>query len=191
MERFSMLFCLIMMVVMVNAQDRQIKMPEAPKQEKYTEFTLKDKGYWCSVEFGVAPSVRFHETCMWTSTLSFVNGYRFNDYLRLGVGIGAGYYFANNDVARDTDIRWTMPIFVNARGNFISQEVREIVPFWSVDIGGAVRDGFLFTPSVGCRIGERRSAFLASLGYSYRGIDAKKGLSSNRSFIVLKIGYEF
>lgn len=180
-----------MTVVMVNAQDRQIKMPEAPKQEKYTEFTLKDKGYWCSVELGVAPSVRFRETCMWTSTLSFVNGYRFNDYLRLGVGIGAGYYFANNDVARDTDIRWTMPIFVNARGNFMSQEVREIVPFWSVDIGGAVRDGFLFTPSVGCRIGERRSAFLASLGYSYRGIDAKKRLSNNRSFIVLKIGYEF
>ena len=45
MKRLSMYFCLIMTVVMVNAQDRQIKMPEAPKQEKYTEFTLKDKGY--------------------------------------------------------------------------------------------------------------------------------------------------
>lgn len=186
-----MFFCLVMAVVMVDAQDRQIRMPAVPKQEKYTEFTLKNKGYWCSVEFGVASSAKFHETCMWTSTLSFVNGYRFNDYLRLGVGIGAGYYFANNDVARDTDIKWTMPIFVNARGNFMSQEVREIVPFWSVDIGGAVRDGFLFTPSVGCRIGERRSAFLVSLGYSYRGIDAKRGLGNSRSFILLKIGYEF
>ena len=191
MNRLSMFLCLVMTAVMVNAQDRQIIMPEAPMQEKYTEFTLKDNGYWCSVELDVAPSVKFHEMCMWTSTLSFVNGYRFNDYVRLGVGVGAGYYFANNDVVRDTDIKWTMPIFVNVRGNFMSQEVREIVPFWSVDIGGAVRDGFLFTPSVGCRIGERRSAFLASLGYSYRGIDAKKGLSNNRSFIVLKIGYEF
>ena len=52
-----------------------------------------------------------------------------------------------------------MLIFVNARGNFISQEVREIVPYWSVDIGGAIRDGFMFTPSFGCRIGEQRSAF--------------------------------
>lgn len=191
MKRLPMLFCLVISVAMANAQDRQIKMPKVPKKEKYTEFTLKDKGYWCSVELCVAPSVRFHETCMWTSTLSFVNGYRFSDYLRLGVGIGANYYFANNDVARDTDIKWTMPIFVNARGNFMSQEVKEIVPFWSIDIGGAMRDGFLFNPSIGCRIGERRSAFLASIGYSYRGIDAKKRLSNNRSFIVLKIGYEF
>lgn len=49
----------------------------------------------------------------------------------------------------------------------------------------------LFTPSIGCRIGERRSAFIASIGYSYRGIKAKEGIGSGRSFAVLKIGYEF
>lgn len=173
------------------AQEKQIKMPKAPVQEKYTEFSLKNEGYWWSVDLGISPSVKFHEKSLWSSTISFVNGYRFNDYLKLGVGIGAGYYFANNDVVRDTDIKWTMPLFINARGNFVSQDVREIVPFWSVDLGGAIRDGFLFTPSIGCRIGERRSAFIASIGYSYRGIKAKEGLGSGRSFAVLKIGYEF
>lgn len=173
------------------AQNREIKLPTPPKQEPYTEFRLKETGYWCSVDLSVAPSLKFHETCMWTTTLSFVNGYRFSDYLRLGVGIGAGYYFANNSVARRTDIRWTMPIFANARGNFFSQEVREIVPYWSVDIGGAIRDGFLFSPSIGCRFGERRNAFLLSLGYSYRGILAYDGEDDGRNFIVLKLGYEF
>ena len=191
MNRVMMTVCLTMMVIMVSAQDRNIKMPEVPQQEKYTEFKLEEKGYWCALEFGVAPSVRFHETSMWTSSLSVVNGYRFNDYFRVGIGLGANYYFAKNNEARDTDIKWTMPISINARGNFISQDIREIVPFWSVDIGGAVGDGVLFSPSIGCRIGERRSALLFSVGYSCRGINAKEGLCKIRSFISLKIVYEF
>lgn len=48
-----------MSIIITNAQDRQIKMPEAPKQEKYTEFALKDKGYWWAAELGIAPSIRF------------------------------------------------------------------------------------------------------------------------------------
>lgn len=188
----SLLFMLLAIyVINGKAQQREIKMPQAPKQEKYTEFSLKESGYWWSMDLGVAPSLKFHETSLWTSTLSFVNGYMFSDYLKLGVGIGATWYFANNDKIRDTDIKWAMPLFVNARGSFISQEVREIVPFWSVDIGGAIRDGFLFTPSIGCRIGERRSAFITSIGYSYRNIDTKKGYGSSRNFVTLKIGYEF
>lgn len=84
-----------------------------------------------------------------------------------------------------------MPIFLNARGNFISQDVREIVPFWSVDLGGVIRDGFMFTPSIGARIGEQRSAFLVSLGYSLRTINAKENHTKTRNYIVLKLGYEF
>lgn len=174
-----------------NAQERVIKMPEAPKQSKYTEFSLKEKGYWWSADVSVGPSLTFHEKNLLTTGVSFVNGYRFDDYLRVGIGIGAQYHAANNDAIRDTDIKWTMPIFLNARGNFISQEVREIVPFWSVDMGGVIRDGFLFTPSIGARIGEQRSAFLVSLGYSLRTIDAKEDHAKTRNYIVLKLGYEF
>lgn len=177
--------------MLASAQERVIKMPTPPSQENYSEFSLKNEGFWWSVDAGVSPSLKFHEKSLWSANFSFVGGYRFDDYLRIGLGIGSEYYFANNDNVRDTDIRWAMPLFVNARGNFMSQEVREIVPFWSVDLGGAFRDGFLFTPSIGCRIGERRSAFIASIGYSYRGIKAKEGQGSGRSFAVLKLGYEF
>lgn len=191
MKKNLILFCLCTMGMVVKAQESAIKMPNAPKQQPYTEFSLKEKGYWCSVDFSIGPSLVFHEKNLLTTGINFVNGYRFDDYLRIGIGVGAQYHVANNDIIRNTDINWSMPIFVNARGNFISQDIREIVPFWSVDVGGVVRDGFMFTPSAGCRIGEERSALLLSLGYSLRTIDAKEGYEKARSYAVFKVGYEF
>lgn len=191
MKKILILICFCSVGTVVKAQERVIKMPEAPKQQPYTEFTLKEKGYWCSVDLSIGPSLVFHEKNLLTTGINFVNGYRFNDYLRIGIGVGAQYHAVNNDKIRNTDIKWSMPIFVNARGNFISQDVREIVPFWSVDLGGVVHDGFMFTPSVGCRIGEQRSALLLSLGYSLRTIDTKEGCAQARSYAVFKVGYEF
>lgn len=163
MRKIVLLIVLMALATVGNAQDRVIKMPEAPEQSKYTEFSLKEKGYWWSADVSVGPSLAFHEKNLLTTGINFVNGYRFDDYLRIGIGIGAQYHAVHNDDIRDTDIKWSMPIFLNVRGNFISQEVREIVPFWSVDLGGVIRDGFMFTPSIGARIGEQRSAFFASM----------------------------
>ena len=191
MRKIVLLIVLMALAIVGNAQDRVIKMPEAPEQSKYTEFSLKEKGYWWSADVSVGPSLAFHEKNLLTTGINFVNGYRFDDYLRIGIGIGAQYHAVHNDDIRDTDIKWSMPIFLNVRGNFISQEVREIVPFWSVDLGGVIRDGFMFTPSIGARIGEQRSAFLVSLGYSLRTIDAKEDHAKTRNYIVLKLGYEF
>lgn len=191
MRKIALSFVLLALAAVGNAQERVIKMPEAPKQSEYTEFSLKEKGYWWSADVCVGPSLTFHEKNLLTTGVNFVNGYRFDDYLRVGIGIGAQYHAVHNDDIRDTDIKWTMPIFLNARGNFISQEIREIVPFWSVDLGGVIRDGFMFTPSIGARIGEQRSAFLVSLGYSLRTIDAKDDYAKTRNYIVLKLGYEF
>lgn len=189
MKKTVSLLCLMMALRAGCAQE--IKMPQAPRQSAYTEFSLQDKGYWWSTEFSGGSSLAFHEKNLGTLSVSFVNGYRFNDFLRIGVGVGVQYHVANNNDVRNTRIKWTMPIYINARGNFMSQEVREIVPFWSVDVGGVVRDGFLLTPSVGCRIGERRSAFLLSVGYSLRTIDARKGCAKTRNYALLKLGYEF
>lgn len=191
MKRFLFLICLLVFAYIGNAQEHTIKLPQTPKQSKYTEFSLKDKGYWWSTDLCIGPSLTFHEKNLLTTGISFVNGYRFGDYLRIGLGLGVQYHAVNNNDIRDTKVKWTMPIYLNARGNFMSQEIREIVPFWSVDLGGVVRDGFLFTPSVGCRIGEQRSAFLLSAGYSLRTIAAKEGCAKTRSYAVLKIGYEF
>lgn len=191
MRKTVLSFLLLALAAVGNAQERVIKMPKAPKQSKHTEFSLKEKGYWWSADVAVGSALAFHEKILLTTGINFVNGYRFDDYLRIGIGIGAQYHALHNDDIRNTDIKWTMPIFLNARGNFISQEVREIVPFWSVDLGGVIRDGFMFTPSIGARIGEQRSAFLVSLGYSLRTIDTKVNHEKTRNYIVLKLGYEF
>lgn len=191
MKKLLLSLCLMVYSSVGLAQERRIKLPEAPKQSSYTEFSLKEKGYWWSLDFTIGPSLTFNERNLLTTGINFVNGYRFDEYLRVGIGIGVQYHAANNNNIRETDIKWTMPIYLNARGNFMSQEVREIVPFWSIDVGGVIRDGFMFTPSVGARIGEQRSAFLFSLGYSFRTIDAIEKHAKARNYIVLKLGYEF
>ena len=66
-----------------NEQERSIKMPEVPKQHKFTEFSLKDKGYWWSADISIGPSLTFHEKNLLTTGVNFVNGYRFNDYLTI------------------------------------------------------------------------------------------------------------
>ncbi|MBQ6747581.1 MAG: hypothetical protein IJR07_11145 [Bacteroidaceae bacterium] len=191
MRTWIIIFCALFATCWGYAQEREIKMPEAPRQSRYTEFSLREKGYWWATDLSIGQSITFHEKDLLTAGFTFVNGYRFNDYLRIGVGIGVQYHAINSDEIRNTDIRWTMPMFFNVRGNFMSQEVREIVPCWSADVGFVVGDGVMFTPSFGFRFGERRSAFLLNLGYSFRTIKAKHGFSEKRNYVLLKIGYEF
>jgi hypothetical protein len=82
------------------------------------------------------------------------------------------------------------------RGNFIPTQYRSVVPYYSFSIGGSIRDGFFFRPTVGLRIGQQRSAFLVSLSYvgqSMKGYKWNKELKyvDYVSFISLGIGYEF
>ena len=84
-----------------NKQERSIKMPEVPKQHKFTEFSLKEKGYWWSADISIGPSLTFHEKNLLTTGVNFVNGYRFNDYLKIGLGVGAQYHAVQNDAIRN------------------------------------------------------------------------------------------
>ena len=124
-----------------------------------------------------------------------VAGYRFNEYVRVGLGLGARYYFDNNKV-RSTLSEWAFPIFLNVRGNFIPTRYRDVVPYYSFDIGGTVRDGFMLRPTVGLRVGRERSAFLVGLGYVGQDLStySRDNLRKTRrfvNFITLKLGYEF
>lgn len=44
-----------------NEQERNIKMPEVPKQHQFTEFSMKEKGYWWSADISIGPSLIFHD----------------------------------------------------------------------------------------------------------------------------------
>ena len=106
-----------------------------------------------------------------TAAFSFqtVNGYRFNQYLFTGAGIGIDLY------ATQTMI----PLFASIRGDLSA--TASIIPFYFIDGGYAVnitqnsatstdfRGGLLYAGGIGVKIPLNRSAgFLVSFGYRYQ-----------------------
>lgn len=172
----------------IHAQNRVIKMPVAPS--KAHNIAEDDKGsYWCALEFGGGSTAMEHKKNVAMAGASVSGGYRINQYIKVGAGLGVLYY-PNSSNVRDTKNHLSMPLFVNARGNILSEETRRTVPYWSVNLGTSVPDGFFVSPSLGLRIGENRNAFLVSIGYTIRHLKSSQDIS-NYSGALLKLGYEF
>ena len=193
---------LVLTVGQVFAQ-RPVRLPERPtNRPAYRDHAELDNGFWCAVEAYGGTSILFKDGVddAQRAGLSFTGGYMVNEFLKLGLGIGGNCYVNNNDQLRSTSIKWTMPLFIDLRGNLLSQEVRNFVPYWSVDIGGAIRDGFFFSPTIGMKFGEKRDSWLLGLNYNIQQI--KNWTKDNRnangqttpemvSFVSIKVGYEF
>ncbi len=167
--------------------------------DEYKNYGEFKTGFWGAAEANIGYSCNINDPNAPFTGINLIGGYRFNDYLKIGVGIGSRYYISNYKL-RASNIEWSFPIFANVRGNFMSSLYRTVVPYYSFEIGGAIRDGFFFSPTIGIRLGEARSAFL--IGVSYTGQSMKGWEEStenlppfiNRkyvSFAVLKLGYEF
>lgn len=171
------------------AQTREIRMPESPKN-KELNIAEVDRGFWCVIEAGGGSTLMEGRKNVGMLAVSYTGGYRFSQYLKVGAGLGILCY-PNGENVRDTEKKLAMPIFLNVRGNMLSDEIRRTVPFWSVNVGTTMPDGLFLTPSVGLRIGEKRNAFLMSAGYTFRHLKTKPGCSANYSGAVIKIGYEF
>lgn len=124
MKKLLLSLMLFGSAVTINAQYRDVKLPDAPKQTNYRNYEMEDKGFWCAVEAEGASSVMAHETNMQYANLSWTGGYRLSEFLRFGAGLGVRYYVNNADV-RDTDNKFGIPIFANVRGNFISAYDRD------------------------------------------------------------------
>lgn len=180
-------------------QKRDVIMPtehqESPADHNYAQH---DNGFWFSVEgtggYSVHMSKGMDNTAFAEADVYF--GYRANEFFRIGMGLGGRYYF-DPGILRTKDFKWAMPVMLNMRGNFIPQDYRTVVPYYSVDLGCSITDGFMFRPTVGIRCGERRSAFLLGLSYMYQamsGYKSKEDLTKktiNTSFFALRLGYEF
>ncbi|MBQ6208265.1 MAG: hypothetical protein IJK42_00630 [Prevotella sp.] len=188
MKRTVLLMLLSFAYSLISAQDRHIILPEQPVVKN--NIAEKDNGYWCAVEFGGGSTVMDNMKNIAVAGGSFTNGYRFNQYLKVGLGVGVLYY-PNNKNVRASDNHFSVPVYFNARGNILSDDIRRTVPFWSANIGTSVSDGFFFTPAFGLRIGEMRSAFLISIAYTYRRLDAQPDKVKDYHGALLKLGYEF
>ena len=189
MKKVFMLLLMFAVFANIYAQERVIRMPEPPtrSQNIADEDNVK---FWCAIEVGGGSTAMENMKNVAMAGASYVGGYRFNQYLKVGAGLGVLYY-PNSSNVRDTKNHLAMPLFVNARGNILSDDTRRTVPYWSVNVGTTIPDGFFLTPSIGLRIGEKRNAFLVSVGYTLRHLKAYPEHTTNYSGALLKFGYEF
>lgn len=201
---FVLIAAAAMSVSAVSAQNnavesgRTIKMPEE-KGHPINDYGTQTSGFWNAFELQGGYSVNHGHSNIGLAELDYVAGYRFNEYLRVGAGIGARFYPKSTDL-RYTSWKWSFPLFVNIRGNFISSQYRTVIPYYSFDAGASIHDGFMFRPTIGIRIGNyNNSSFL--VGVSYLGQNMKVAKVNDdgtvyrdnylASFITLKLGYEF
>ena len=190
MKKFLMVLLICMTAVAANAQYRDVRLPDAPKKANYRNYDADEKGFWCAIETEGGSSVMVHSTNMQYVSLSWTGGYRLNEFLRFGAGLGIRYYVNNADV-RDTDNKFGVPIYANARGNFISAYDRDGVPFWSINVGGITNDGFFASPTLGYSFGGLRNNLQIGINYtitSFRNCNKKDKIYS---YFGLKLGYEF
>lgn len=184
MKRTLILICCTFFVVLSFAQN--VSNPKQPK----------DNGWWCAVE-GHAGAVFFRpQAYEGLFGISFTNGYRFSEYARLGVGFGVTTTKYDYDFVSHYPYKLqaaTLPLFLNVRGNILSQKERKCVPFWNADIGFAfLKNLFFFDAGVGMRVGGNRHAFVLSANYIGRMVDFDYRKESNFSNgIIFKLGYEF
>ncbi len=190
MKKLLLSLMLFMPTVAVNAQYRDVKLPDTPKQTNYRNYETENKGFWCAVEAEGASSVMVHEPNMQYVNLSWAGGYRLNEFLRLGAGLGVRYYVNNADV-RDTDNKFGIPIFAIVRGNFMSGFNRDGVPFWSLNVGGITNEGFFASPTFGYSFGGLRNNFQIGISYTITSFKNCNKTNMAYSYFGLKLGYEF
>ena len=157
------------------AQHNDVTLPERPKRAKYVDYSVKQTGWWCAAQLGGGFSAT---TGRFFGQFDFVNGYRFSEFLKVGVGISPRIGLN------------TIPVYAQVRGNIISQEDTMFAFFWNADVGYAINGGIYASPSVGLRYGGIRHNVLFSFYYALEG--QKPETSDQPMHVVgLRIGYEF
>lgn len=166
----------------------------------YKNYSAFDKGFFFATEAQGGYSLTGSGKGLGLAAVNLTGGYRFSDFVRIGIGLGPRFYFDNHDNAgyeglmRNAHSKVGLALYVNARGNFIPSDYRIIVPYWSFNLGGTFPDGLMANPTIGIRIGEKRSAFLLGLSYTMQSIRKKKDGEikyTPTSFMMLNLGYEF
>lgn len=189
--RMPVLIVLLSLLAKLNAQ--VVQLPSEAKSVKYCDYSLENSGFWFSVEGAASTSLILNHQNAQRAELTIGGGYRFNEYLRIGLGLGGNFYFNGNKRMRGEENATTIPVFLNLRGSMISQTVREVVPFWSVNVGTYAGDGVFLSPTIGMRIGEKRNSFLIGICYTLGKMNTSLDniYPNTVSFLGLKLGYEY
>ena len=191
MKKTLMLLLAITVSSMVMAQYRDVKLPPESPRSRYYDSDRADKGFWSAAEFLGGSTVSTEYPCAQHLQLTWTVGYRFNQYIRIGAGLGGKVYVHNGSKLRAAESNWAVPFFFNARGNFMAQEDRGYSPYWSMNVGYVVKDGFFMSPTLGIRFGAKRSDFLLGVTYSLNRIDNLNVVGTYAHSLMLTLGYEY
>lgn len=187
--RLRLFVVALLSIFMQTISAQGIRLPEVPRNKPFKQYSEQKRGFWFAAEGGVGSTVE-HMRNIQMATLMVTAGYRFSEYLRVGAGVGGHYYFNNSDI-RGTSNRVSIPIFANARGSIMSQEIQTAVPYWSLSAGYKSNDGAFVRPGIGMRFGEVRNAFIIAINYEYGELRKTDSEKMKCSSFHLSLGYEF
>ncbi len=167
---------LVLLMVPALAQNHTgYTLPDQPKRAKYIDFPSQDKGLWFAAQ---ATGAYFASEGLGVQA-DLIAGYRVGEFFRIGAGVSPGVLGGS----------FRMPVYLDLRGNIISQESRMAVPYWSLDAGyslGSVYKGLYLSPTVGVRVGMPRNDFIAGLSYMLQMVPG-----SALHGVGIRLGYEF
>lgn len=138
----------------------------------------QSKGYEKSIEMNAG--IALDNNSKYSFGLTMINGYRFNDYLFVGAGVGYEYFQAlymstyeyNRSSFKSYDPKSLIKIGVRAKANLSKGKVS---PFLSFDFGGALQVG-------------SNSKYSSATGIYYEpafGVDFKFNESKNGLYVML------
>ncbi|MBO4670529.1 MAG: hypothetical protein J5640_01630 [Bacteroidales bacterium] len=193
MKRLIAVIGLSLMLIPALAQNHtDYTLPEKPKRAEYIDFASLDKGLWFAVQ--LTPALAYTSEGSGTfCQADLIAGYRFGEFFKLGLGIAPRLVSMPESVAFRMAAKpvssVVLPLFLDIRGNIISQESRMCVPYWNLDAGYTFGQGFYASPTVGVRVGRPRNNFIAGVTYMFQHIQGDPGIPAH--VIGLRLGFEY
>jgi len=177
MKKLVVILSLVLTVLPAMAQNHtDYTLPDKPHRGKYVDFPSQYSGFWFAVQASGASYFNTGLGCQ----ADLILGYRAGEFFRFGPGVSPGICGG----------AFSLPVYLDLRGNLISQESRMAVPYWSLDAGWNFAESFkciYASPTVGVRVGMPRNDFIAGLSYIFQMVP---GWSPTHA-VGLRIGFEF
>lgn len=175
----------------------ELEVEKVEREDKILPFEYKENGFSHYTEMGALAANNNSDVNVNTSAFSFqtVNGYKFNQWLFTGLGVGVDLY------ATETFI----PLFGSIRGDFSKKG--SVIPYYFVDAGYGINitensdenidnaGGLLFASGLGIKVRfQNNTAFLLSAGFRIQNSSqAADNVKLNNSYerLALRAGFSF
>lgn len=189
----------------IDSGEQLDAIPDAPKKSNFVRYGEREKGYWASVDLGLGVALdryaKNNTSPAIPIDLNVAMGYRFNEFIMVGLGAGVRYYAHQDDLRyhnqeKNRDYAWSFPLYAQLRGAFISGHTRSMVPYWQLSAGYTVNDGVMIQPALGLRFGAAtRHHFTLSLSYTaqqgYKYCEESLAGKKFLNLVQIRLGYQF